>query len=905
MSSTFRSEPMKPLQFYLQKDAAFNILAELGQHDLIHFNDDKPVQGITHKAFVNEIHRCTSMERSLKNLANQVWASKIPEGDCLLRFNFSDVTFSEVGKPKDLLTIENEIEEREKIVMELSSYEQNLKNQLFEMTEFQQVLAKVNDFFIDHVDDEAINTLEHIASSEKVSLLETNEIELEKQSSSSSNESSTPWFVAGIISAQKRFAFERVLWRACRRTAFVRTSLIEIHDNKIPERCVFIIFFKGKKLQDIVDRVCDGFEAKQYPCPKTAKDRHRSELEVKIRMDDLTTVIKSASSQKREVLTATAKQLNGWWKEVRLQKTIYHRLNTFRLDRSGNFFVCNFWIPDIYMDKLHEVLQKSVKKRGTVHPIINDVKTTETPPTLIVTNKFTQCFQEIVNAYGVPTYDEINPAIFTIVTFPFLFAIMFGDAGHGIILALFGFILIYKERKIEQIHELDEISSIFFGGRYIIFLMGLMSIYTGIIYNDAFAKSFNIFNSSWKNPYTQSDLNNWSIEASKKHFDLTLNPLYAFNDTVGPYPLGVDPIWNFSRNKLTFLNSMKMKASILIGVAQMAFGVFISFFNYWKKKSAIDICTNFIPQMLFLSSIFVYLCLQILFKWLYYSVHPDVIFGYYYPGTHCAPSLLIGLINMVMLKERDIGFVIGNASDYREIKNCYLNQWYPNQTDIEKLLLFIALLSIPVMLFGKPFYEYIKKRKDDKKLVKLDTNSIDEYLELIALKTRNIEDGNGSTTNSIPQRYPSNKGLDGETSEKVTSLMEHEENFSDIMVHQAIHSIEFVLGCISHTASYLRLWALSLAHAQLSEILWEKVLIEGMSAMSTYKPIGTFISFFFFSTLTITILVLMEGLSAFLHALRLHWVEFQSKFFEGNGYKFNPFSLKETLKSLKAQDLRA
>ncbi len=66
-----------------------------------------------------------------------------------------------------------------------------------------------------------------------------------------------------------------------------------------------------------------------------------------------------------------------------------------------------------------------------------------------------------MDSYGIATYQEANPGLFALITFPFLFAVMFGDIGHGVIIFLAALYMIISERKLGKI-DLGEVSFLIF-----------------------------------------------------------------------------------------------------------------------------------------------------------------------------------------------------------------------------------------------------------------------------------------------------------------------------------------------------------------------------------------------------------------------------------------------------------
>ncbi|CAD30450.1 V-type proton ATPase 116 kDa subunit a 1 [Caenorhabditis elegans] len=868
----YRSEQMCLAQLYLQSDASYQCVAELGELGLVQFRDLNPDVSSFQRKYVNEVRRCDEMERKLRYLEREIKKDQIPMLDTGEN--------PDAPLPREMIDLEATFEKLENELREVNKNEETLKKNFSELTELKHILRKTQTFFEEHED--------MIASSAESSgigeVLSADEEELSGRFSDAMSPLKLQLrFVAGVIQRERLPAFERLLWRACRGNVFLRTSEIDdvLNDTVTGDpvnKCVFIIFFQGDHLKTKVKKICEGFRATLYPCPDTPQERREMSIGVMTRIEDLKTVLGQTQDHRHRVLVAASKNVRMWLTKVRKIKSIYHTLNLFNIDVTQKCLIAEVWCPIAELDRIKMALKRGTDESGSQVPsILNRMETNEAPPTYNKTNKFTKGFQNIVDAYGIATYREINPAPYTMISFPFLFAVMFGDMGHGAIMLLAALFFILKEKQLEAARIKDEIFQTFFGGRYVIFLMGAFSIYTGFMYNDVFSKSINTFGSSWQNTIPESVIDYYLDDEKRSESQLILPPETAFDGN--PYPIGVDPVWNLAEgNKLSFLNSMKMKMSVLFGIAQMTFGVLLSYQNFIYFKSDLDIKYMFIPQMIFLSSIFIYLCIQILSKWLFFGAVGGTVLGYKYPGSNCAPSLLIGLINMFMMKSRNAGFVDDSGETYPQ---CYLSTWYPGQATIEIILVVLALVQVPIMLFAKPYFLY----RRDKQQSRYSTLTAESNQHQSVRADINQDD---AEVVHAPEQTPKPSGHGHGHGDGPLEM-------GDVMVYQAIHTIEFVLGCVSHTASYLRLWALSLAHAQLSDVLWTMVFRNAFVLDGYTGAIATYILFFIFGSLSVFILVLMEGLSAFLHALRLHWVEFQSKFYGGLGYEFAPFSFEKIL----------
>jgi len=620
-------------------------------------------------------------------------------------------------------------------------------------------------------------------------------------------------FVAGTIERTRMPTFERILWRVLRGNLYMNYSEIEEPfvdpvSGKKTFKDVFIIFAHGDELLAKIRKVAESMGGTLYSIDAAPDRRAEALRETQSRLEEVDAVLYNVGQNRRVELSKIAESIEAWQDAVRREEEIYKTLNLLSYDQGRKTLVAEGWCPTREITAIQLGLRRATETAGTsVPPILSELRTQQTPPTFHRTNKFTEGFQSLVDAYGMATYQEVNPGLFTVIFFPFLFAVMFGDIGHGIIIFLAACAMIFWEQKLLRSSQ-GEMFDMVFSGRYLILLMGAFSIFTGFMYNDIFSKSLFIWKSGWdwKN-------NNGLLEGvSNGHV----------------YPFGLDPRWNGAENYLIFVNSYKMKMSIVMGVIQMSFAICLQVPNHIHFKNTLSIWAEFIPQILFMWSIFGYLIICIIYKWTVDWSQSDLP----------AP----GLLNMLIYMFLQPGTIVEGT------------KLYSGQSFVQSTLVLIALVCVPWMLCVKPYVLW----KEHQKIAGQGYQGLAPADNGRASMSTDIEDEEETAGQAVSHGDDDGDGHG------------HGFEMGEILVHQVIHTIEFCLGCISNTASYLRLWALSLAHAQLSEVLYDMTIKSAFN--DSYGLIsGTIIMVVVFAMwfgLSVAILCLMEGLSAFLHALR-------------------------------------
>jgi len=389
------------------------------------------------------------------------------------------------------------------------------------------------------------------------------------------------------------------------------------------------------------------------------------------------------------------------------------------------------------------------------------------------------------------------------------------------------------------------------------------------------------------------------------------------------YIFGMDPAWKGVDNEIQFYNGLKMKMAIVIGVIHQIVGIFYSALNALAFNNRIDFFFVFIPSMVIFVCMFGYLAFMIVLKWIIVTSQED------------SPKLLTIMIDMFL---SPFSCCSGDPKYVADML-------YPGQGPVQAVLFVLVVASIPVLLCAKPCtllqmhkrrqHVYVEQHDGE---ATLEENSVmkdalDDNEEL-PVEGRAMKPAVVAAVSSQVVPPPKNKpaGAHGHGGKFDTG---------EVFMHSVIHTIEFVLGSISNTASYLRLWALSLAHSELAVVFWQRAFIfliinpdsntlaeakggEAMmasnatttttmmmttaagapaTAVESAAPIPSIGSATGYAWVGISawlgatwaVLMILESLSAFLHALRLHWVEFNNKFYEGTGYAFEPFSFAAVL----------
>ncbi len=151
-----------------------------------------------------------------------------------------------------------------------------------------------------------------------------------------------------------------------------------------------------------------------------------------------------------------------------------------RFATSPNAFIIDGWVPSRKYEEIEKALRESTGSKAYLTKIEEEAKEEDIP--IELENPLpAKPFELIIDTFATPKYREIDPSIVIFITFPLFYALMLGDVGYGIIVAVMG-VIIKNKFKTGRLNALA----------LILFISGILSIIFGFIYGEFFG--FPVFN---------------------------------------------------------------------------------------------------------------------------------------------------------------------------------------------------------------------------------------------------------------------------------------------------------------------------------------------------------------------------------------------------------------------------
>lgn len=169
--------------------------------------------------------------------------------------------------------------------------------------------------------------------------------------------------------------------------------------------------------------------------------------------EEAMTVVRKKLAERSAAEQDAKAEVTRYWQEHRekflvVYSNIKYLSDSFDLRKFAskcrdNFYIFG-WVPEMYADGF----AKSFEKVPGVECILESTKDAEKiePPTDLVNNKVIKPFENYVEMYGLPSYNEIDPTPLVAITYSIIFGIMFGDLGQGFVILLISLFMKYKKK---------------------------------------------------------------------------------------------------------------------------------------------------------------------------------------------------------------------------------------------------------------------------------------------------------------------------------------------------------------------------------------------------------------------------------------------------------------------------